>query len=249
MIDRSAQFFIVVLISLCLFLSANALSDSVKKPTAPRLESVKIEVDIKIKLLDKGVDVSSHSGAVDWNKLVTGGQKFAFTKATEGIDLKDPAFDKNWQAMKQSGIVRGAYHFYVTEDDPQQQAEFFIHNVILESGDLAPVVDVELIGHGTKARLPGRVKIWLKLIEMHYGVKPIIYTSPEFWNKHMNDQFSEYPLWIAEYGVDKTTRPVGWQDWHIWHWDGTADVPGVELGADLSWMNQSGLDLSVLFIP
>ena len=198
--------------------------------------------------LQRGIDVSAHSGAVDWAAVVEAGHSFAFAKATEGVDLEDPAFEAHWQAMKDAGIVRGAYHFYVTEDAPEDQASFFIANVTLEPGDLAPVVDVELIGHGTQPGLPERLKTYLDLVESHYGVRPIIYTSPNFWDEHLTDEFGDYPLWVAEYGVDAPRLPSGWQEWHLWQYQDSAEVPGVANGADLSHLNRE-LDLSVLLMP
>ena len=50
--------------------------------------------------LHKGVDVSVHSGEVAWDQLLQAGHSFAFVKATEGVDLKDAAFERNWAAMK-----------------------------------------------------------------------------------------------------------------------------------------------------
>ena len=198
--------------------------------------------------LREGIDVSEYSGAVDWAAVVKGGYSFAFVKATEGVDLKDSSFDDHWYAMKRAGIIRGAYHFYVTEDDPHEQAAFFIKTVVLEPGDLAPVVDVELIGHGTSPGLPQRLKTWLELVEKHYRVKPIIYTNAKFWNEHFNSTFSDYPLWIAEYDVDAPKLPAGWSAWRFWQWRGDAGVPGVEKGADLNRVNREGLDLSNLVI-
>ena len=200
--------------------------------------------------LHHGLDISGHSGQVEWPVLVSEGHTFAFIKATEGVDLKDPAFDEHWLQMKEVGLIRGAYHFYVTEDDPEEQARFFMANAPLESGDLAPVVDVELIGHGTSEGLPERLQTFLDLVEAHYGVKPIIYTTAKFWNLHLTDGFGHYPLWVAEYEVEEPQLPKGWQTWHLWQWQGDAVVPGVEKGADLSQVNRSGgVDLAALLIP
>ncbi|MCG8428495.1 MAG: glycoside hydrolase family 25 protein [Chromatiales bacterium] len=199
--------------------------------------------------LHKGIDVSGHSGTVDWAALMAKGYSFAFVKATEGVDLEDSSFDDHWLAMKQAGIIRGAYHFYVTEDDPHEQAQFFIDTVVLDPGDLAPVVDIELIGHGKKPGLSQRFKTWLDLIEKRYGVKPIIYTTAKFWNEHLSSEFGGYPLWIAEYEVEKPSLPNGWSTWHLWQWKGDANVPGVEKGADLNRSNNNGVDLLELIIP
>lgn len=203
-----------------------------------------------VERLHHGVDISVHSGAVDWRALAASGHSFAFAKATEGVDLRDPAFDDHWRAMKEAGIVRGAYHFYVTEDDPETQARFFIDNTPLEPGDLAPVVDIELIGHGTEPGLPDRLATWLRIVEEHYGIKPIIYTAPNFWDAHLTDAFGDYPLWIAEYGVDAPRLPKGWKDWHLWQWRGDARLDGIEKDVDLSRLNrESAIDLAALVIP
>ena len=199
--------------------------------------------------LHSGIDVSTHSGTVDWPAVAQEGHGFAFAKATEGMDLKDSAFDQNWPAIKAAGLLRGAYHFYVTEDDPEKQAQFFIENVALSPGDLAPVVDIETIGHNTQPGLADRLKTCLDLLEEHYGVKPIIYTAPNFWNEHFDDSFGAYPLWVAEYEVDEPRKIAGWAAWHLWQWKADAKVNGVEQSADLSRANRSGVDLSALIIP
>ncbi|HEX9734194.1 MAG TPA: GH25 family lysozyme, partial [Thermoanaerobaculia bacterium] len=131
-----------------------------------------------------GFDVSWHSGAIDWPAVVADGPGFVILKATEGVDLKDAAFDDHWPAVREAGLVRGAYHFYVTEDDPDAQAALFTSVVELAPGDLAPVVDIELIGHGTAPGLPARLQRFLDLLEQRYGITPIIYTAPNFWNAH-----------------------------------------------------------------
>lgn len=201
-------------------------------------------------ILGEGVDVSSHVGTVDWTAVRAAGHTFAFVKATEGEDLADPTFETWWPAMKEAGVVRGAYHFYVTEDDPTAQAEFFISRVDLAPGDLAPVVDVELIGQGTQPGLADRLRTFLSILEAHYGVKPIVYTAPNFWNANVGEGFGDHPLWIAEYGVDEPAVPTGWTTWHLWQHTGDAAVPGVEKSADLSRVNPSPeVDLSELVMP
>ncbi len=216
---------------------------------APAAEPDAAEEEAVHEILGQGIDVSSHVGTVDWQEIRAAGHTFAFIKATEGMDLADPSFPAWWPEMKEAGIVRGAYHFYVTEDDPTAQAEFFIATAPLEPGDLAPVVDVETLGHDTQPGLPDRLRTFLSLLEAHYGVKPIVYTSPNFWNQNLGAGFGDHPLWVAEYDVTAPTIPDGWDEWHLWQWQEDTAVPGVENGADLSQVNPAGVDLSVLVIP
>ena len=197
-----------------------------------------------------GIDVSRYSGAVDWKVVRAQGHVYGFVKATEGQTLKDPDFETHWPAMKQAGILRGAYHFYVTRDDPAAQAAFFISTASLEPGDLAPVLDVETLSAGAPpGNLLQGIQTWLDLIEAQYGAKPILYTSPGFANANLRGRFGAYPLWIAEYGVAQPRAAQGWPAWHLWQFRENAPVPGVQKSADLNRANPAGVDLSALLIP
>ena len=192
-----------------------------------------------------GIDVSHHSGAIDWETVARHGFTFVYLKATEGVDDPDPMFEQHWQTLGELGIPRGAYHFYVTEDDPEQQAEFFLSQAKLGPGDLAPVVDVEVIGKGTSGNLSKQLLRFLEIVERRLGVTPIIYTGVKFWNAHFEPTFGKYPLWVAEYQVEEPSLPHGWSDWHLWQFEGDADIDGIEKGADRSRV-RDGIDWSAL---
>ena len=68
------------------------------------------------------------------------------------------------------GFIRGAYHFYNPKTDASRQADFFIRSVKLESGDLPPVLDIEVRGEDEK-KLRRDLKVWLDKIEDYYRVK------------------------------------------------------------------------------
>ncbi len=196
-----------------------------------------------------GIDVSHHNHGVDWHAVKAAGFSFAYIKATEGVDSLDPRFAEHWQNTADAELPRGAYHFYVTEDDPNEQADFFLSTVPADdSGDLIPVVDVELIGHGTTGDWVDDLKVFLNRLESHFGLKPMIYTSPNFWNADVDADFSEYPLWIAEYEVDSPTLAEGWSAWHVWQWAEDQTVDGVEKGVDINTL-PNGSTLDTLRLP
>ena len=64
----------------------------------------------------------------------------------------------------------------------------------------------------------------------------------------MDDRFGNYPLWIAEYGVDAPHVPAGWQRWNLWQWRGDADLPEVAPIVDLDRLHPE-VDLEELLIP
>ncbi len=197
-----------------------------------------------------GLDISWHSGEVNWQEIKKQGFHFVIVKATEGQDLKDKRFDINWPALKEHGILRGAYHYYITTDEPGEQAQFLFDTVKLEPGDLAPIVDIEEVHRNTdQAEMYPKLLLYLKLLEHHYGIKPIIYTSPRFWNKHFHLHLKGYPLWIAEYGVPDPSIPDGWKTWHLWQYEEDAQVNGIEKGVDLSRLNHSSTTLADVTIP
>ena len=183
----------------------------------------------------EGIDVSHFSGSVDWPAVSDAGYRFAYVKATEGIDSPDPRFAEHWSSLEGTALLRGAYHLFVTEDDPEEQARFFVETVGDRPGDLLPVVDIEILGHGTEtSTLAANLRRFLAIVAERYGVRPMIYTAPNFWNAHLDDTFGEHPLWVAEYGVDEPSLPAGWTRWDLWQWADSDQVPGVEKDADLS---------------
>ncbi|MDE6181438.1 MAG: glycoside hydrolase family 25 protein, partial [Phocaeicola sp.] len=151
-----------------------------------------------------GIDVSHHQGDIDWKMLAQTRQgkfpiHFVFMKASEGGDYGDKSFAANFDSAQSHGFIRGAYHFYNPKTDPIRQADFFIHSVKLDSGDLPPVLDIEKKGK-SEEQLRHDLKLWLDRIEQHYKVKPILYTSYKFKLRYLNDSvFNSYPYWIAHY--------------------------------------------------
>jgi len=181
----------------------------------------------------QGIDISHFENTIDWTAVRSTGKKFAFVKATEGIDLPDPQFASNWQGAKAAGLVRGAYHFYVPEDDATTQAEFFIANVHLAAGDLAPVLDVESSLNVDAATLEANIKIWLETVEKAYGITPIIYTDVNFAKQFLSSGFERYPLWIAEFGETEPTVEGSWTSWDFWQYSDSGEVDGIDVAVDL----------------
>ena len=187
-----------------------------------------------------GIDISHYQGKIDWSKLLQNKDTdfplhFVFMKATEGGDHGDDTFEANFADARDHGFIRGAYHFYIPNTDALKQADFFIRTVKLESGDLPPVLDVEVSGSKEKKELQKGIKRWLDRVESHYGVKPILYTSYKFKTKYLDDSiFNTYPYWIAHYYVDSVKYQGKWDFWQ--HTD-VVSVSGIPVNVDLNVFN------------
>jgi lysozyme len=195
----------------------------------------------------QGIDVSDHQGTVDWNAVQQAGKVFVFIKATDGITWTDPDFAANWSGAEAAGLLRGAYHFYETDDDPTAQAQNFLNAVQLAPGDLPPVVDIERFDTGgTASQTVKDLQTWLDVVEQATGRTPIIYTSHGFWNSLGTSAFGLYPLWIAEYGVQSPTLPAGWASWTFWQFSESGTVAGISGSVDLNVFNGSLAELTAL---
>jgi len=200
-----------------------------------------------------GIDISHHQGEIDWQTLKDEGMidkfpvRFIMIKATEGATKIDENFIDNFYQAREYGFTRGAYHFYSVHSPAKAQAEFFIKNVKLESGDLPPVLDVEhKPKNQTDEEFKQSVQLWLNMVEFYYGVKPIIYTYYKFKMKYLNDSvFDAYPYWIAHYYVEKVEYKGAWKFWQ--HTD-VGKLPGIKGNVDFNIYNGSFYDLRKMTI-
>lgn len=195
-----------------------------------------------------GIDVSHYQGTVDWAAVKAAGIAFAFAKASDGNTYKDTQFQKNWQGMQAAGLLRGAYHFYESDDDPVAQANNFLSAVgTLAKTDLPPVIDIESTkGNFGNNSLAANLQICLDAIEKGLGRTPIIYTNCAFWNANLTAGFGRYPLWIARYSSTPPTIPNGWTNWNFWQYSQSGAVAGVTGAVDLDQFAGSSEDLQQL---
>ena len=126
-----------------------------------------------------------------------------------GADYK--RFKENWKASKERQLIRGAYHYYRPNENSIEQANNFIKNVKLEKGDLPPVLDIEKLPKSQSIdSLKVGLRRWLKKVEKHYKVKPIIYSGESYYNDFLKKEFSDYPLWIANYNFWRNHLEDDW---------------------------------------
>ena len=228
---------------------AHANSEGIKVTSSPSYPSFGVDLPSDYEI--HGIDVSRHQRNIDWEAVSKMRHKdvsitFAFIKASEGKSIADDYFKENWKEAKKHGLLRGAYHFYRPHLPAEIQAELFFKQLKkLESGDLPPVLDIELKGSTSASVLKRNLKRWLVLVEKHYGVRPIIYTSYSFYKHHLTGkEFKKYPLWIAHYRTADLNDKMN--HWHFWQHSDRGYVNGVRGTVDFNVFNGQSSELTDL---
>jgi lysozyme len=185
-----------------------------------------------------GVDISEYQPDSTFTQVAQSGRKFSFVKATEGQDVTNKDFSKDWPDAKAAGMVRGAYHYFIASDDPTQQADFFLSTMgQLESSDLPPMLDWEVSSGVDATTVVARAMIWLERVEASTGKTPIIYTGPAYWHTLKNTAgFERYPLFIAETNVTCPDVPAPWKNWTFWQ-HAVGKTPGIVENSDQDLFN------------
>ena len=229
--------------------NVSGISSKEKYSASPSYANFGINIPVDYVL--HGIDVSRHQRYIDWDAVSKTnyndiGISFAFIKASEGKTVVDDYFNDNWKSAKENGILRGAYHFFRPHLTAQEQASLFIRQVPkLTKGDLPPVLDIEMRGSCPPARLKKNLKLWLVLVEKHYGMLPILYTNYGFYKKYLTGkEFKKYPLWIAHYKATNINNIV--DSWHFWQHSDRGHVNGINGGVDFNVFNGDIEDLKKL---
>ena len=198
----------------------------------------------------RGVDVSHHQGEIDWCEVAEAGIQFAFIKATEGRDFRDPRFEANWKAAAEAGIARGAYHFFTFCSPGSEQAEHFLRTAPPTPGALRPVADVEFVGNCKKweslDQVRTELRAFLQLVGQAWRATPILYVTPDSFERVVAGGFSEQPVWIRSVLERPAVDAFG--AWLIWQFSETGRIPGIRGPVDLDVL-APGVSIDSLVVP
>lgn len=195
-----------------------------------------------------GIDAARFQTNINWNTARRNGVNFAFIKATEGGDLLDVEFKNHWRGARCAGVARGAYHFYYFCTSPEVQAQWFIRNVP-RGRMLPPVLDMEWNPFSptcATVRPPARevqdqMRRWLRVVEDHYGQRPIIYTTPKFYEENNLSGFNGYEFWLRTTAKTPAEAYPG-QSWTFWQYSATGIIEGIAGEVDLNAFSGSRAD-------
>ncbi|MDR2834720.1 MAG: hypothetical protein LBV69_00770 [Bacteroidales bacterium] len=217
-------------------------------------ENLKSIDEFKIELPEYstfGIDVSTYQDDIQWDTVFKY-QKidFVFIRATAGNNNFDKRFVKNWSILSKKNIIKGAYHYFRPDESSEKQANFFIKNVKLETGDLPPILDIEALSKVKNLNdLKSELLNWLNIVEKYYKITPILYSYNNYYSYFLttDKRFQKYPLWIAWYNTKERPNKIA-EDWVFWQFSDKGKIIGIKENVDVNVFNGSLKDLDGLRI-
>ena len=212
--------FIVIILSLLSFISANAQNSNVQcEDTCSHIH---------------GIDLSHYQGNVFW-EIIGDNTKMAYVylKATEGGDNRDDKYVRNIELAHQYGLKVGSYHFYRPKIEQQKQLENFMTQCLPGDQDLIPMIDIETTSGLRTDEFCDSLFKFIDLVEKAYKQKPLLYTFTNFYNRYLIGKINDYKLMIAQSTQREPVLRDG-RDFEMWQYTGKGQINGINGYVDKS---------------
>lgn len=197
----------------------------------------------------RGIDISSHQGKIDFDKVKQAGYSFVIIKAGQGTTPMKTFRERYLPAVQKAGLDWGAYWWTdaVTVEEAKAEARAFLK----EMEGLKPTfplwVDQEYNSPHekcTKQQRTDMVKAFLDVLQ-EAGYYAGLYCSYDWITNWLDaSQLTAYDKWIAQYsGSCSYTGEYGiWQNGVIGtkgkkgvHYTILGKVPGIEENCDVNY--------------
>lgn len=183
-----------------------------------------------------GIDVSKWQGNIDWSTVKKSGVQFAILRAGYGRELsqKDEFFEKNYDGCKKNGIPCGAYwySYAMTPDEARKEAKVCLEAIKGKQFEYPIYFDLEekkQFDLGKEA-CTAIIKAFLETVEAA-GYWVGLYMSKFYLETYVAEDVRErYAIWVAHYGVEKTSYKG---QFGIWQKSGEGKVAGINGNVDL----------------
>lgn len=177
----------------------------------------------------EGIDVSNWQGYINYEQVKNDGIDVVYIKSSQGENIVDSYFRINYNSAKEKGLKVGFYHFLTArnEEEAVRQAEFFSSVISNTSPDCKLAMDFESFGELTVTEVNNISRVFLERVKEITGKEVIIYSDTfNASNVFREDLAQDYPLWIAEYGVE-VPRETNWEFWEGFQYTSRGEVNGI----------------------
>jgi len=207
----------------------------------------------------RGIDISDQNSTINISALPSD-IAFVWMKASEGETFQDPTFQNYYHEVKAlSNVARGAYHFFIFQDDPIAQAKNFLSRGVdfTLPGVLPPMLDLENQATDAEdqwvkdnaAECAQKVTDWLNYVKQETGRDAIIYTYKNYLIEYLDSaSWPNNGLWLAAYQTNPPGLPPGYTAVNWWQYSQFGELDGTITGGsiDLDWFMGTQEELNAL---
>lgn len=188
-----------------------------------------------------GIDVSHWEGRIDFRRVRKAGIRIVYIKATQGQDIVDEEFERNYRDAHREGLRIGFYHYVTARstEEAKRQADFFYDKIRDKEQHAKPAMDFEVFGALTQSEIRNISLQFLKELEARSGNRPVVYADETNASGVFDDdRFRDYPLWIAQYGVSHPEMENRWRRWSGWQYTDKGRVRGISGTVDRDYFRK-----------
>lgn len=189
----------------------------------------------------QGIDVSEWQGNIDFKKVKDSGIDVVYIRAGQGFSYKDAKFERNYEEAKKNGLKIGVYHYVTARnvEDAKLQARFFASLISNKKIDCKLAMDFESFGNLTNIQINEISLAYLKELEQLTKKEVIVYSNTYSAKYKFNSKVAQYPLWIAQYGLNEPQDNGKWKNWEGYQYSSTGRVNGINGNVDLDKFAQN----------
>lgn len=205
-----------------------------------------------------GIDVSSHQGKIEWNKVKNAGVDFAIIRCgfrgygSEGKLVEDTSLKDNIVGAANADIPT-AYYFYsqaITKEEAIEEADMLIKAIAPFKVTGPVILDVESASSDerTKDLTPEeRTEIMIAFLERvkEKGYTPMIYSDLKFYSTKMEiAKLEDYKKWYANYnGIEMDENESIWSynnplmfpyEFDMWQYSNHGSIDGIKGEVDFN---------------
>jgi len=188
-----------------------------------------------------GIDVSGWQGEVDYKQVSEDGIEIVYIKATEGTSFTNRYYLEAYNNAKSNGLKVGFYHYLTARSTNQAiaEAEYFSSVIGSLSPDCKLAMDFESFGDLTRDEINEISFAFLRRVQELTGKEMVIYSNTNnASNTFSTNLASNYPLWVAQYGVSEPTPNGNWEVWIGWQYTSEGRVAGISGNVDRNYFTE-----------
>lgn len=177
-----------------------------------------------------GIDVSEWQGEIDYSSVANDGIEVVYIRSSEGTTYIDPYFKTNYQRAKANNLKVGFYHYMIARsvEEAQQEATFFASVISGAEADCKLAMDFESFGELSVEQINEISFAFLRKTEELTGKEMVVYSNTnDAINIFSQELANNYPIWVAEYGVEEPINNGKWNTWVGFQYTDRGEINGI----------------------